>query len=127
MIVIRALLANIVDAGTDALTLAEDMDEATFRRSRLARHEIGRLVGVIATNLADLPDAQRQQFAEIDWSAWSALAQQIRQDGPERDEALWFATRALVPATLMWLRVYKEGQPQLFEFQGGEATGGGAL
>lgn len=119
MIVIRALLANIVDAGTDALTLAEDMDEATFRRSRLARSEIGRLVGVIATNLADLPDAQRQQFVEIDWAAWAALAQQIRQDGPERDEALWFATRALVPATLMWLRVYKEGAPGLFEFQGG--------
>lgn len=117
MIVIRALLANIVDAGTDALTLAEDMDEATFRRSRLARSEIGRLVGVIATNLADLPDAQRQQFAEIDWAAWAALAQQLQQqqDSPERDEALWFATRALVPATLMWLRVYKEGAPGLFE------------
>ncbi|KAB2963818.1 hypothetical protein [Zoogloea sp.] len=119
MIVISALLANIIDAGTDALTLAEDMDEATFRRSRLARSEIGRLIGVIATNLADLPDAQRQQFAEIDWAAWSALAPQLQQDGPERDEALWFATRALVPATLMWLRVYKEGAPGLFEFQGG--------
>ncbi|NML28955.1 hypothetical protein [Zoogloea dura] len=118
MIVISALLANIIDAGTDALTLAEDMDEATFRRSRLARSEISRLVGVIATNLADLPDAQRQQFAEIDWSAWSALTPQLQHDGPERDEALWFATRALVPATLMWLRVYKEGAPGLFEFQG---------
>ena len=117
--IIAALLANIVNAGTDALVLAEDMDEATFRRSRLARAEMARLVGVMATNLADLPDAQRQQFAEIDWAAWAALAQQIRQDGPERDEALWFATRALVPATLMWLRVYKQGQPQLFEFQEG--------
>jgi len=57
MIIPAALLANIVNAGTDALTLAEDMDEATFRRSRLARAEMARLVGIMATNLADLPDA----------------------------------------------------------------------
>ena len=119
MIIPAALLANIVNAGTDALTLAEDMDEATFRRSRLARTEMARLVGVMATNLADLPDGQRQQFAELDWSTWRALPEQLDADPATRDEALWFAIRALVPATLMWLRVYKEGAPGLFEFQQG--------
>ncbi len=117
--IIAALLANIVNAGTDALVLAEDMDEATFRRSRLARAEMARLVGVMATNLADLPDAQRQQFAEIDWNTWRALPEQLNADPATHDEALWFAIRALVPATLMWLRVYKEGAPQVFEFQQG--------
>ncbi len=117
--IIPALLANIVNAGTDALTLAEDMDEATFRRSRLARVEMGRLVGIMATNLADLPDAQRQLFAELDWTTWRALPEQLNADPSTRDEALWFAIRALVPATLMWLRVYKESAPQLFEFQQG--------
>ena len=115
--IVPALLANIVSAGTDALVLAEDMDEATFRRSRLARTEIARLVGIVAANLADLPDAQRQQFAELDWAGWSALTGQLQQDGETRDEALWFALRALVPATLMWLRVYKQQNPELFEFQ----------
>ena len=70
--IVGALLANIVDAGTDVLTLAEDMDFATFQRSRLAR-----------------------------------------------DEALWFAVRSLVPATLMWLRVYRESNPELFGFGAG--------
>ncbi len=117
--IIAALLANIVNAGTDALVLAEDMDEATFRRSRLARAEMARLVGVMATNLADLPDAQRQQFAELDWNTWRTLPEQLNADPATHDEALWFAIRALVPATLMWLRVYKEGAPQVFEFQQG--------
>ena len=117
--IIPALLANIVNAGIDALTLAEDMDETTFRRSRLARVEMGRLVGIMATNLADLPDAQRQQFAELDWTTWRAIPEQLNADPATHDEALWFAIRALVPATLMWLRVYKESAPQLFEFQQG--------
>jgi len=119
MIIPAALLANIVNAGTDALTLAEDMDEAAFRRSRLARAEMARLVGIMATNLADLPDAQRQLFAELDWTTWRAVPEQLGADPTTRDEALWFAIRALVPATLMWLRVYKESAPQLFEFQQG--------
>jgi hypothetical protein len=63
--IVGALLANIVDAGTGVLTLAEGMDFATFQRSRLARAEIGRLVEVMATSLADLPDALRHRFAEI--------------------------------------------------------------
>ena len=52
--IVGALLANIVEAGTGVLTLAEDMDFATFQRSRLARAEIGRLVEEVAANLADL-------------------------------------------------------------------------
>ena len=30
------------------------------------------------------------------------------------DETLWFACEALVPATLLWLRVYQQSQPELF-------------
>lgn len=113
--ILSALLANIVDAGTGVLTLAEDMDLAEFLRSRLARAEIGHLVAVMAENLADLPDARRQQFAEIDWAAWAALRGQLGESGVPRDEALWFAIRALIPATLMWLRVYRESTPHLFD------------
>ena len=117
--IVGALLANIVETGTGVLTLAEDMDFATFQRSRLARAEIGRLVEEVAANLADLSDANRQQLAEIDWSAWAALSDPLCENGPIRDEALWFAVRSLVPATLMWLRVYRESNPELFGFGAG--------
>lgn len=117
--IVSALLANITEAGTGVLTLAEGMDLATFQRSRLARAEIGRLVEVMAASLADLPDALRHQFAEIDWSAWAALADPIGHGGPARDEALWFAVKSLVPATLMWLRVYRDSRPELFGFEAG--------
>ncbi len=35
MIIPAALLANIINAGTDILTLAEGMDESEFLRARL--------------------------------------------------------------------------------------------
>jgi hypothetical protein len=34
--------------------------------------------------------------------------------GESQAEALWFAIASLVPATLLWLRVYKQAQPGLF-------------
>lgn len=34
--------------------------------------------------------------------------------GNALDEALWFACESLVPATLLWLRVYQQSQPELF-------------
>lgn len=34
--------------------------------------------------------------------------------GETLDEALWFASQSLVPATLLWLRVYRQSQPDLF-------------
>jgi hypothetical protein len=34
--------------------------------------------------------------------------------GPPQDEALRFAVQSLVPATLSWLRVYRQSEPDLF-------------
>jgi len=34
--------------------------------------------------------------------------------GEVLDEALWFACEAMVPATLLWLRVYRQNQPEFF-------------
>jgi hypothetical protein len=34
--------------------------------------------------------------------------------GEALDETLWFACNSLMPATLLWLRVYQQSQPELF-------------
>jgi hypothetical protein len=61
--IVGALLANIVEAGTGVSPSPKTWTSQPSR-SRLARAEIGRLVEEVATNLADLSDAKRQQLAE---------------------------------------------------------------
>ena len=52
---------------------------------------------------------------ELDWDGWRSVAHRLQSDSREEvDEALWFAISSLVPATLLWLRVYRQSQPRLF-------------
>jgi len=53
-------------------------------------------------------------MVEIDWNGWSILGVQLKLTGSAERDALWFGVRSLVPATLMWLRVFRESTPQLF-------------
>jgi hypothetical protein len=34
--------------------------------------------------------------------------------GQALDDTLWFACTSVMPATLLWLRVYQQNQPELF-------------
>lgn len=106
-----ALLANIEDASAAILTMVEGIEEDEFRRSRIARAETRTQLDRIACALDGLEPAARQAVPEIDWSAW----QRVRANAD--DDTTWFAARSLVPATLMWLRVYKRNHPDLFSFK----------
>jgi hypothetical protein len=53
---------------------------------------------------------------EIDWEGWRSTRRLLDPPGAQRDEALWFAARSLVPATLTWLRLYRRTHPQLFTY-----------
>ena len=112
-----ALLTSIEEHATAILILAEGLEEDELRRSRLTRREILRHLDLLASALRGLPPDARAALPEIDWAAWSTTAQCISQGHEDAHETLWFAVRALVPATLMWLRVYRQNQPQLFEFR----------
>jgi uncharacterized protein with HEPN domain len=112
-----ALLAIIEEAGMAVLTLTEGLEEQEFLRSRLTRAEVTRQLQALAASAADVPPATRKLLPELDWSAWEATARAMSAGGPAQDEALWFAAESLVPATLMWLRVYKKNQPEVFEFR----------
>lgn len=114
-----AMLQLIEQAGEGVLVLIDDLDEADFRRSRLTRHEVRRQLALIAGTLDGLPDGARAALPEIDWPGWRLVAQALAQASPASpasDEAAWFAARSLVPATLSWLRVYRQSEPGLFSF-----------
>jgi uncharacterized protein with HEPN domain len=117
MLTTAPFLTLIENAGQGVLVLIDGLDEADFARSRLTRAEVGRLVRLIGGTLAGLPDMLRDGMPEIDWAGWhTTLCQLDDADPSARTDAAWFAARALVPATLSWLRIHRQSRPDWFRF-----------
>jgi uncharacterized protein with HEPN domain len=111
-----SLLSIIEEACITVLTLTEGLEEDEFLGSRLTRAEVTRQVKIMTDIAVRLPPQTRSIMAEVDWDGWAATARQLDEPPPAADEAMWFAVRSLIPATIMWLRVYRKNQPELFEF-----------
>lgn len=115
-----ALLGILEKASVDVLTLCEDLEQQELLRSRLTRVEVLRHLLRMADSAQQVPPEVRTGLPEIDWDGWIALGRTLRLPaGSALDDALWFAVRSLVPATAMWLRVYREEQPDRFRMQPG--------
>jgi uncharacterized protein with HEPN domain len=112
-----ALFAIIEEAASAVLILGEDTEQEELLASRFTRAEVQRQLLIIADMLAELSAETRALMPELEWDGWATTARALRGGSAEANEALWFAVRALVPATVMWLRVYRRNQPELFTFQ----------
>lgn len=110
------MFSLIQNAGEAVLTLIDSLEEAEFLRSRLTREETRRQMVVLAETLLHLPEPVREAMPEIDWGGWRTTRLAIDQSGSQQDEVLWFGAHSLVPATLSWLRVYRQERPQLFSW-----------
>lgn len=109
-----AQLGILENAGEAILTLTDDITPEEFFASRLTQQEVLRQTRIMAETAANVSETLKRQMPEIDWAGWFVLhSQLVGQGGFERD-ALWFAVRSLVPATLMWMRVYRKDVPELF-------------
>jgi len=96
--------------------MTEGLEQEEFFATRLTRQEVLRQMNIMAETAGNMPDEIRAILSEIDWQGWTALGIQLKiPDGFDRD-ALWFGVRSLVPAMLMWLRVYRQNQPEVFAF-----------
>lgn len=115
-----ALLGIVEQAGLAVVTLIENLERDELLRSRLTRHEVQRQLKTMADSLSQMPPPERLLLPELDWDGWLALRTPLSAQPPsaELDEALWFACESLVPATLLWLRVYHQNQPELFRMVG---------
>jgi len=116
MMLSGALLGILEEAGMAIMTMTEGLDEEEFFATRLTRQEVLRQMRVMAETAANVPHEVKTQMAEIDWAGWSVLGLQLETGGGSEREALWFGVRSLVPALLMWLRVYRQNQPEFFAF-----------
>ena len=114
-IITWALLDLIEQAGIAVATLTEGLAQDELLRSRLTRAEVLRQLKVLADSVAQVDATARAEMPELDWSGWEAMRPRFESPpGASLDDALWFACESLVPATLLWLRVYQQSQPELF-------------
>jgi uncharacterized protein with HEPN domain len=111
-----SLLSIIEEAGVAVLTLTEGLEKDEFLDSRLTRAETLRYVRTLCASAANVPAPTRALLPEIEWRGWQSVAPQLDEESATQGEALWFAIRSLVPATLMWLRVYRKNQPEVFKW-----------
>lgn len=109
-----ALLGILEESGLAILTLTEGVEPEEFFSSRITQQEVLRQLQVMAETAANVPGELKYQMAEIDWAGWSVLNMQLTVAGGFERDVLWFAVRSLIPATLMWLRVYRKDAPELF-------------
>jgi uncharacterized protein with HEPN domain len=109
-----ALLGILDEAGLAVLTLTEGLEPEEFFASRLTQQEVLRQMRVMVKTAANVPTDLKRQMLEVDWAGWSVLGTQLTIESGFEQNALWFGVRSLVPATLMWLRVYRKSTPELF-------------
>lgn len=72
---------------------------------------------VMSDVVTNLPPQVHILPAEAERGGWQTVAQRIDPDagGEAERGALWFAVCPPLPATLMWLRVYRKSLPEIFE------------
>ncbi len=110
-----ARLGLIEQAGTAVAILVEGLEQTELLRSRLTRSEVLRQLHLLAASAAEVEPPMRARMPELDWSVWDSMRSRLATSSRAvQDETLWFATSSLVPATLLWLRVYQQSQPELF-------------
>ncbi len=112
-----SLLSIVEKAGVAVLTLTEGLEKDEFLSSRLTRAETARQLKIMSDSMASLPPSTQVLLEEIDWKGWQSLARRIGGGDSAEEEALWFAACSLAPATLMWLRVYRKSQPEVFAYK----------
>jgi uncharacterized protein with HEPN domain len=111
-----ACLTLVQSACEAVLILVEQLPRGELLRSRLTRAEVQRQLATVARSLAQIEGDDRTAMPEIDWSGWALIGRELQgPSGEVQDEALWFASQSLVPATLLWLRVYRQSQPMRFK------------
>lgn len=109
-----ALLGILEESGLAIMTLTEGVEPEDFFKSRLTQQEVRRHMHIMADTVANVPDEVKRTMIEIDWPGWVILRTQLLSMECSGNDALWFGVRSLVPATLMWLRFYRNKIPTLF-------------
>lgn len=109
-----AQLGILEESGMAILTMTEGIEPEEFFASRITQQEVLNQLRVMTETAANVSNELKVEMAEVDWAGWSVLNLQLTMAGGFERDALWFAVQSMIPATLMWLRVYRKNSPELF-------------
>lgn len=109
-----ALLGILEETGESILILTEGIEPEEFFASKLTQQQVLNCIRTMTETAANVPAEIKQRLLEIDWAGWAMLGGQLNREGGFERDAVWFCIRSLVPATLMWLRVFQKSAPELF-------------
>jgi hypothetical protein len=110
-----ALLRNLEEAGTAVAILVETGTDEELRASRLTRAEVERQLRVMADSVTGLSGELQLAMPEIDVPGWGLVAAGLSRARAADWDTVAFAVQSLVPATLLWLRVYRASHPEWFQ------------
>lgn len=110
-----ALLKAIDESGVAILTLTEGLQDDELLASRLTRAEVARHLRLLVDATQALPESMRAGMPEVGWAELQATGSALSgPPGLALDDALLVGSKILVPAALMWLRVYRQQHPEWF-------------
>jgi uncharacterized protein with HEPN domain len=98
-----------------AALLAEMQDERELFASSNTLQRIEVFLLVIAQTLQHFPALLRQRLPEIDWHGWACVQHLLENGIQPRREEVWYATQALVPATMELVAKLRRQEPAWFE------------
>lgn len=98
-----------------ATLLAEMQSEDELFASANTLQRVEAHLLVLAQTLAHLPQPLRQRLVQVDWHGWQRLQHLLEAGVRPRREEVWYAIRALVPATLELIAKLRRQEPVWFE------------
>ncbi len=95
--------------------LAEMQDEPELFASPATLQSVEAQLLTMAQTLDHLAPALRERLTHVDWQGWHHLQHLLSHDLQPRREVVWYAVRALVPATLDLIVQLRRQHPVWFE------------
>ena len=95
--------------------LAEMRDEPELFASPATLQSVEAQLLVMAQTLEHLAPQLRERLNHLDWHSWQQLQHLLTHNIQPRREPLWYAVRALVPATLELVAQLRRQYPVWFE------------
>lgn len=112
----QSLFEILRQAGERVLDLVVEMQssEELFASPNTLAVLEGLLLDMSRT-LGHLPPALHLRLPQVDWAGWAAVHGSLSAGRQPRQDEVWYAVCALVPATLVLLDKLRQREPELFE------------
>ena len=108
------LLSQVEQVALEVLTLIDGLTERELAGARLTRRVVHTKLSSATDALSALGNDTRSRMPEVNWTAWLRMGAELSAGGEASFDAMWCMASELAGPTLLWLRLYRHQQPDLF-------------